>query len=123
MIYIYQNPNTGKIKEVIQRMNDPHIYEEDGIKWRRVFTLPQISMDTQGDPYDYKTFKRATDDKNLTVGDLIDKSRELSEKRGGDKSDPIKRKNYDNYKKKNGVPHPEDKLVESQNSPLFTLTD
>ena len=47
-IYIFKNPITGKVKEVIQKMNDDHVYfDEEGTQWNRIFTSPQASMDTQ----------------------------------------------------------------------------
>ena len=49
-IYIFQNPNTGETKEIVQKMNDLHVYKEDGVLWNRLFTIPQASIDTDIDP-------------------------------------------------------------------------
>ena len=48
-IYLFKNPKNGKVKEVFQSMNSDHIYSEDGVKWERVFTVPQASIDTEID--------------------------------------------------------------------------
>lgn len=42
-IYIYQNPKTKEIKEIIQSVHDKHEYFENGIKWNRVFTAPEVN--------------------------------------------------------------------------------
>ena len=39
-IYLYQNPKTGKVKEIVQSVHDTHEYSEDGIKWDRIFRNP-----------------------------------------------------------------------------------
>ena len=101
MIYIYQHPETGEIEEVVQSMNDEHVFFKDGIKWNRVFTKPYASIDSKIDPNSVKDFVSKTGSKKGTVGDMLDLSAELSEKRaekhGGE--DPIKRKYFDDYKK------------------------
>ena len=44
-IYIFQNPNTKEIKEIIQSMNEEHIYiDSNGLKWDRIFASPQTSI-------------------------------------------------------------------------------
>ena len=49
-IYIYKNPDTEEYKEVIQTMNEEHIYiDEFGLEWKRVFTVPHASIDTKDD--------------------------------------------------------------------------
>jgi predicted nucleic acid-binding Zn ribbon protein len=36
-IYLYQNPETDEVLEVLQGMNDKHEYfDEQGIEWKRV---------------------------------------------------------------------------------------
>ena len=109
-IYIFQNPNTGETKEIVQKMNDLHVYREDGVLWNRLFTIPQASIDTDIDPLSQSSWNEKTKNKTGTVGDLIDKSKELSEKREriiG--KDPIREKYFDNYKKtSNGQYHQDD---------------
>jgi len=109
-IYIYENPSTGEVREVLQSMNEEHCYSEDGQEWVRVWTLPQMSIDTKLDPFSSKDFVKKTD-KSGTYGDLLDRSAELSEiranKNGG--VDPLKQKYFDDYaKKRGGKRHPDE---------------
>jgi len=109
-IYLFQNPNTGEIKEVVQKMNDLHVYKEDGLLWNRLFTIPQASIDTDIDPLSQNSWNEKTRNKTGTMGDLIDKSRELSDKR--EKiigKDPIREKYFDDFRKTSkGAYHQDD---------------
>lgn len=106
-IYLYQNPETEEIKEIIQSVHDKHEYFENGVKWNRIFTVPQTSFDTKFNPYDSRGFVEKTGKMKGTLGNIIDASKELSEKRGGD-SDPIKKKYYEDWsKKRGGRTHPD----------------
>ena len=99
--YLYKSPKTGEIKEVYQSMREEHVYtDEYGIKWDRVFIVPQMSFDTKVDPHSESDFVKVTN-KNGTLGDLWDRSAELSAKRA-DKNggiDPVKEKYFQNYQK------------------------
>lgn len=44
-IYLFKNPKTGKIKEVIQKMTERHVYLENGVEWERIFTSPAGFVD------------------------------------------------------------------------------
>lgn len=105
--YSYQSP-AGEIKDVIQTMSEPHVYEENGIKWTRIFTVPQGNADARIDPFDNKGFVERSGKKRGTVGNLIDASKEASEKRKkiiG--TDPIRKEYYDNWSKaRNNKKHP-----------------
>lgn len=121
MIYLYKNKETGETVEVSQGMNDVHeYYGENGGEnnWIRVFTPPNASIDTKIDPYSSKDFKKTTDNKKYTVGDLWDKSKELSEKRESkDGYDPVKQKAYEKYsKERDGKKHPQQKREELKQS-------
>lgn len=103
-IYLYQNPKTEEVVEVIQSMKEPHIFiDEDGLEWKRLWTVPQASIDTQLDAFSHRQFVEKTRNGG-TMGDLWDRSRELSEKRadkvGGE--DPLKRKYIKQYEKERG---------------------
>lgn len=106
-IYLFKNPKTGKIIEVIQMMNEVHSYEENGVVWERVFTIPQTSIDSEIDPHSEKSFCEKTRNKNYTLGDLWDSSRELSEKRKSvDGADSVEQKYFTDYsKKRKGMKH------------------
>lgn len=108
--YIYRHPEKDEYVEIFQHMKDEHSYsDEDGVKWRRVFTVPQMAMVTKIDPFDKNQFVRAGENKNETVGDMWDRSKEMSEKRadlnGG--VDPVREKALENYsKERKGAKHP-----------------
>jgi len=109
-IYIYKSKKTGEIKEVYQSMNDKHIYfDSDGLEWDRVFVVPQMSFDTKVDPYSVEDFNRVTN-KNGTVGDLWDRSAELSNERASKNGgiDPIKQNYFEEFQKRHaGIKHTE----------------
>lgn len=120
-LYTYENPNTGETIDVLQSMSEKHQYiDQEGLEWKRVFQVPNASVDSQIDPNNPVAFIDATKNKKGTYGDLIDKSAELSEKRskqyGG--KDPVKEKFFKDYKDKVGKDHVEvhkKKSYESKN--------
>lgn len=90
MIYQYRNPETGQIVEVIQGMNDKHVYKENGIIFDRIWLPAQIAM--QGfkvDPFNVKDFVKKTD-KPGTVGEVMDRAEEWRDKR-------IAKEGYDQF--------------------------
>lgn len=111
--YIFQNPKTDELVEVVQSIHDNHIYiDESGLQWDRVFTSPLASVDSKPDVYDQNKFAEKTDGKG-SLGDLWDRSKEWSEKRKNDHGgiDPLQQKSYKDYaKKRNGKRHPNDKI-------------
>ena len=110
-VYLFQNPKTKEIVEIVQKMSDPHEYtDEEGVKHERVYTLPNASIDTQIDPFSSREFVDKTKDKDITMGELWDASQDASEKR--EKvlgKDPVKEKYFKNYsKKRKGLKHKDD---------------
>lgn len=110
-LYVFQNPETEEIKEILQGMDDEHIYEEDGIEWKRVFLSPQARVGSFSNlnPDDSRSFSNwIGDGKGGSVGDLWDASKELSQKREKQYGkDPIKEKKLQEYSKtRNGLKHP-----------------
>lgn len=107
-IYLFQHPETNQVKEVVLGMNEPKVYQHDGVNWVRIFTIPNAAIDTQVDPHSAKDFVKATNKKG-TLGDLFDRSAELSEKRKEKIGhDPLKEKYYENYSKtRKGKKHPD----------------
>lgn len=112
-IYLFQNQETAEIREVFFRMNDDKNYRgENGNEnnWKRVFTIPTASVDGKVDAYSSNSFVEVTSKKRGTVGDILDLSAELSEKRAAsslDGQDPVKKKYFDKYKKDRfGKDHP-----------------
>lgn len=111
-IYLYKNKETGEIREVFQNMDDKHVYsggEGKQEQWDRVWTTPNMSIDSQIDPFSSRQFVEKTGKECGTVGDLWDRSKELSEKRKEILGkDPIKEKYYEDYsKKRKGSQHPD----------------
>lgn len=108
-IYLYNNPKTNETVEVFQSMSEKHEYfDKEGLKWDRVFTMPQASFDSQiKDPFNSKEFAEKGSNKKATLGDWYDQSAELSEKRKEKYGkDPIKEQYFDKYKKdRNGKEH------------------
>ena len=97
-IYLFES-ESGEVKEVIQGMNEPHVYSENGLQWKRIFTIPNAAINSNGDPFSERQFLEKTN-KPGTLGDLMDRSRECSEKRAQKLGeDPMKKKFFDNYSK------------------------
>ena len=119
-VYIYSHPKTKATKEIVQTMNEPHVYNENGIEWNRIFTLPQASIDANIDPFNKQQFIDKTGAKKGTMGDTWDRSAELSEKRAQkrDGVDPVKAKYFKDYAaKRKGKPHPK-QLQEAANQTI-----
>ena len=109
-IYLFLNPKTNQVKEVIQRMLEPHIYSENGEEWKRLWVNPQVATDTNWDANNPNDFVEKSRKKSGKLGDLFEKSQELSEKR--EKSmgkDPIKENYLKNWEKKRKKIHPENR--------------
>lgn len=110
-IYIFKHPTEEKYEEVIQSMNDPHVYSKDGVDWKRVYLIPNMAVSADADPFSSNSFVEKTANMKGTFGDMMDYSAELSEKRasksGGE--DPLKRRFFNNYEKKVGKKHVADK--------------
>lgn len=117
-IYVFENPQTGEVKEILQAMNESHSYtDSEGQKWSRVFTSPNANFDTHVDPHSQSDYLKATANKKGTMGDLMDYSKELSDKRASmDGTDPLRDKFLSDYKKRTGKKHSsESKVYESKN--------
>lgn len=103
--YLFRHPNSKEIQEIFFHMNDEKIYiDEQGVKWVREFIVPQASIDTNIDPYSKRAFMDKTN-KAGTFGEMFDLSKELSEKRGGIKNDPVKKEYNKEWKKKRNMKH------------------
>jgi len=114
--YIYQTIPEKEGDEVeefefVQSMKDAPltVHPDNGKPIRRVIT-GGLGFSTSGkiDPFSEQQFRERTSGKGDTLGALWDRSKELSqmraEKNGG--VDPVKKKYFDDYKKrKRGTPH------------------
>jgi hypothetical protein len=101
--YLYQHPKSKKVIELIQSVHDNHEYiDSDGLKWNRVYTAPELN--TEGSlkaDCTAKQFDDYTGRKKGTIGDLWDRSAELSDKRKkiyGE--DPVKKDYLKSWKSK-----------------------
>ena len=100
-LYLFKNPKTNKIISVFQAMNDDHSYSENGIKYERIFTVPNASIDSQIDPNSSQQFVEKTGKMKGTLGEIWDYSKEMSEKRSKVTGvDPIREKSEAAYSKK-----------------------
>lgn len=99
-IYLFKNPNTGKVVHIMQSMNDSHTYSENGVEFERVFTIPNSQINDNVDTA--QKFVEKTGSMRGTLGEIWDYSQELSEKRarsnGGE--DPLRKKAEEKYSKK-----------------------
>ena len=58
-IYSFINPDTGEEIELVQSMKEPHVYvDENGLEWKRVWSLPNAAIDAEIDPFDKQAFSR-----------------------------------------------------------------
>lgn len=105
-LYTFEHIKTKRTKDVFFHMNDEKIFNgDDGDEigeWRRVYTVPQGSIDTKIDPFSEKQFVERTATKTKTMGGIWDYSKELSEKRAEKNGgvDPQKQKYFDKQRKK-----------------------
>tara|TARA_Y100001951_G_C11038527_1_gene128932 strand:- start:64 stop:444 length:381 start_codon:yes stop_codon:yes gene_type:complete len=110
-IYVYKHPTEERYEEVVQGMEDDHTFSEDGVEWKRVLLSPNAVISNNPDPFNGNSFLEKTANMKGTVGDMMDYSAELSEKRaertGGE--DPLKKKHFKEYEKLVGKKHVEDK--------------
>lgn len=117
--YSFHNDQTGETIDLFFGMNDlkQHI-DETGYKWRRLYSAPRTAIDTKINPFSAKDFVNKTGSKKGTVGNMMDLSAELSEKRSEShgQEDPVKRKLFNDYNKKVGKKHLLDKPKVIENS-------
>jgi len=115
--YLFSNPaNESELISLILSINSKKEYIKDGVSWNRVWTIPQASIDSRIDPDSAKDFTAKTANKKGSVGDLWDKSAELSSKRAQrEGSDPVKEKFYKNYSKNSRGRQHIDQIKEKRN--------
>ncbi len=108
-VYLFRHPLTGAIRAVVQKMAEPHEFRLDGITYERVFLAPNATIDAKIDPFNQKEFSRKTRETRGRLGDLMDRSQEMSEKRKDKLGyDPVKNTYHKNWsKKRKGKPHPD----------------
>lgn len=108
--YLYQHPLTKKVVSVFQKMTEKHeFFDTNGVEWKRIFTSPNPGIDTRIDPFSVQDFARKTSNKKGNIGDLWDKSKELSQAREKIQGkDQVKEKYYKKWsEKRKGKIHPD----------------
>ena len=109
-LYPFSHPDTGEIKDVFFHLKDEKKYIDDsGVEWVREFHSPQLNTQGSIDPWSNADFVNKTNKKG-TVGELLDRSADLSRQRAEQNGgvDPIKQKYYENYSKtRKGSKHPD----------------
>ena len=112
--YTYINPDTEEVIDVAQSINENHVYiDKNGLEWRRVFTVPEVNTHgTLKADTTEKQFSDYTKNEKGSIGDLYDRSAELSEKRKKIYGkDPVKKKYFNDWsKKRKGKIHPKSHL-------------
>ena len=119
-MYTFEHPESGETKDVFFGMNDDKIHiDEDGVEWKRVLHSPQLNTTSSIDPWSNSDFVNKTANTKGTLGDLMDRSSELSAQRAQENGgvDPIKEKYYKKYsEERRGAVHPDKKKsYESKN--------
>jgi hypothetical protein len=111
-VYVYKHPAKEEFIELVQSMNEEHVYIDDsGLKWARVWSNPQLNTDSNINPFDNTHFVNKTGGMKGSYGDMLDYSKELSDKRksmnGG--VDPVQQKYFKEYsKQRKGAKHSEE---------------
>ena len=112
-VYSFQHPETEEVIDVVQRMKDVHEYvDDDGVKWQRIFSVPNANADVNIDPFNAQAFNDKNRLSNASYGDLVKQSEEASLRRADKNSgvDPVKKKYFKDWSaKRDGKKHPQDK--------------
>lgn len=110
-LYTFSNPNTGELIDIFFSMNDEKKYIDDnGLEWTREYHSPELNATGKTNPWDSKQFVEKTGKTPGTMGDLLDRSAELSKERASQNNgvDPLKEKYYKQYsQERNGAIHPD----------------
>ena len=117
-IYVYKHPDKEEYEEVVQGMNEDHVFSKDGVEWQRVFLAPNAAVSSDTDPFNANSFIEKTGNMKGTIGDMVDYSKELSEKRiEKTGNDPVKEKFYKDYaSRRGGKKHPDQLKKKFENS-------
>ena len=97
--YQFANPlDPQDIISVFLSVHDVHEYILAGVKWDRVWTAPQISMDVKVDKWSEKQFLTKTE-KGGSLGDIWDRAADLSADRASEMGgvDPLKAESDKKY--------------------------
>ena len=106
-LYTFEHPISGEQQDIVFGINDEKIFvDESGVKWRRIFLSPNVSVDSGIDPFSKSQFLNKTSKKG-TIGEIMDISKEMSEKRKSKLGyDPVQKEYFKKYsEKRSGTKH------------------
>ena len=110
-LYTFSHPETGETKDLFFHMNDEKKFvDPNGTEWRREYHSPELNSTGSSDPWDSKQFVEKTGKNKGNLGELLDRSSDLSKERASQNGgvDPVKEKYYERYSKnRNGAIHPD----------------
>lgn len=110
--YDFINEKNGEVKSLFFHMNDNKEYTDDsGYKWLRLYCSPLASADTKWNEDSSIDFVNKSKNKKGTIGDLWEKSKELSDKRQAKYGkDKVKENFFKNYStQRHGKKHIKDR--------------
>lgn len=100
----------GKLISVFVPLDRPDIERQiqiqDGVEYRRVYAAPLPAIDTKIVEASQEEFRKITNKKGITNGELWSLSEEMAKRRKEkDGRDPVTEKFYRDFERKNGVKH------------------
>lgn len=114
-LYLFQNQKTKEIREIFFHMSDDKTYKgENGNEenWARVYISVNAAIDTKVDHKNPNSFLETSYKKKGNYGNLVDLSKELSDKRAKESdsgADPVKTNTFDSWSEtRNFKKHPQD---------------
>jgi len=112
-VHDFTNPITGETTPIYVAADAPtHQHQVqiiNGQIFKREWGAPHLAISTARGDCTADDFRRVTQGKNLTVGDMYDVSREMSEARAATNGgvDPVKQAGYERFERENGYEHPD----------------
>lgn len=118
----FQNPHTGEVKDIYVSIHETDKtkfqvqIDENGVAWKRIIENPNMAVDSKWDAFSERDFINKSATKRGSVGDLWQKSQELSEQREAKAGvDGVKEKFYADYQKKHrGIKHEQQRKEETK---------
>ncbi len=111
-VFDFQHEESGEIISVYVKLSaeidDFRVQNKEGKTYKRVWEPIRVNKDTKMGDGTLEDYRRLTNEKNLTVGQMSEISEELhikrAEKRG---QDDVREQLYKDYRKANGRDHPD----------------
>jgi len=109
--YLFTDEESHETIEVYLDLKQPaeayHRQERDGKIYRRVYTIPQMAIETKIGDGTLADYKRVTEGKGkLTINEMAAVSKEMAEKRATKEgAEKVKDEFFRNYEKRVGVKH------------------